>query len=237
MFDNIFRFSSCRGILTNNISSNLKFHNIKEILFFLDLINGKVKNNYIKNSLIKNEDIYNFSEILETLNNCNIIYIEISTMKYYKDKYGNVGHDIHIKNLINAGEIKDDYFKEYIYTEEELLNDIKILENKLNDYTFIYTGHITVKLNDDNKDYLLSKVERSGETSLEQIEDKFHKIMYRRNQINKFIAKYCKNYIITEDIFKDYKCKEYLLDTVHLTDNGNSIKTTYFINFLKKITI
>ena len=38
-------------------------------------------------------------------------------------------------------------------------------------------------------------------------------------------------------LFNDYKCKEYLLDIVHLTDYGHSIKTTYFINFLKKITL
>lgn len=237
MINEIFRFSSCRGIKPHNISSNFLFHNIKEILFFLDLINGKIKNNYIKNSLLENEEMYNFSEIVETLNNCSFIYIEISTLKYLKDKYGNIGHDIYIKNMVKEGKIEENYFKEYIYTEEELLNDINTLESKLNHCTIIYTGHITVKLNINNRDYLLSKVERACETNLKQIEDKFYKIMSKRNEINKFIKKYCKYYIIIEDIFKDYKCEEYLLDTVHFTDKGHSIKLLYLTNFIKKITI
>ena len=232
---NIFRFSSCRGINVNNISMNFKFHNIKEILFFLDLLDNKNKNNYIKNSLIENED--NLEEVINLLKKCDIIYVEISTLKYNKDEFGNIGQIVRINNLIRNNIISKNHFKDcYYLDDDELLYDIKLLENKLNWAKIVYTGHITLNMNSENKDFILSKIERENETNLQQIENKFNKIMESRRKINDFIIRYCKYYMIIEDVFKNYDCKEYLLDMVHYTEYGYKILHDKFQIILKQLS-
>jgi hypothetical protein len=239
MLPTFFRFSSCRGIKTvankfTVYNTEYLFHNLKEIIYFTNLLEGTKFDRKINTLLTNEENFFNkIHEIKQNINNSDFIYIEISTLTYYMDKNGNIGQAERIKEQMKLGNVMSGEFINYKITENEFVEDIKYLQNYFNK-PILFTGHITsdCKLY-NNLQFWLKFIEQPIRKSSK--EEELYYLLESRKIINNYLEKHTTNFIIIENIIKDYPAEDILIDTVHYTPKGYDVLYENVNNIIPKI--
>ena len=242
---NVYRFSSCRGVDNggsraecygwervsdiNILNTQWLFHTTKEIIYFLKLLDRYKNNNRSVNSLLPNEDYFfnNIEQIKRSLKLSDMIYIEISSLAYYMDRYGNVGQVTRIGSETKAGNIKPGVFEKYTLTEDELVKDMAYLERYFKK-PIIYTGHgVTIDTNCSPEDQLT--LEREFKLKWSTIV----RVMESRNLITKYIKRHAKYHLVISSILKG--CKLCLHGLNHVNKSGKEVLNKYARKLIRKV--
>jgi len=210
----IFRFGSCRSSI-KGISKNHFFYNhdithtTKEILQYLDFFFNKknIKDCENPECIMNEHDKFNPGYYSEQLKKCDIVYIEISSLKEIQDSKNFYYQSNRLKQ-----DMKSKTFVANINTILADLYKIKSIVKK----PLIVQGHIDLYFE-----------------NLPSLKEKNYKISNRK-VIDDAIIKSGFISIILKDIFRDNDwkkvCKE---DTTHLTKHGLKLLASKFDNIVQ----
>lgn len=143
----IFKFGSCRSNFIN-YSSNLFIYNtylthtLKEVIQYLNIYKGNINMNDIKyiDCIFPKEIIMNIEYMRTKLKECDIVLIEVSSLKevLYQNYY---------YNIVLSSQNKDFWSKHkkiILQNESSFKNDIETIYNLLNNKPVIFLGHYNI---------------------------------------------------------------------------------------------
>ena len=226
---NIFKMGSCRSEMKShifNINSNPGYlHTTKEILHFLDFMDGTKKFTDVKypEIIIPDYNNYNCKLQKKILDNSHIVLIEISSIKIFHDK-NTIYQQDYLSTKFSEKEYKNMNITSYKLSEEQLIEDIILIKKRINK-PIIFMGHIDYNIKELNLTISLNSDFR----------------LEGRNMITRVLKKYADYSIIYEDIESDIHkiCPLYEntqeLDITYLSKNGKKIIEEYFNRLVNKI--
>lgn len=151
IYNNTLRFASCRGPQVSNISRSVPLHTIREMVFLVEIMTGRRElRDYINESLaytkhidLINPEDYRYKDLQKVIDNCDAVFIELSTLSYSVDANGNIGQTNRIRDLVKDGTIDRDVFTCHKLTYEEIVDDLEKLKTYLPGRSFYCQSHIT----------------------------------------------------------------------------------------------
>ncbi len=227
----IYKFGSCRvevGHLFSNtnikIISNYELtHTTKEVLMYLDMFDKKFKPTDIEygTCLLHRPNLFNVNHYKKMLEEADVVLIELSSLKLIKRGDHYYQHNRTVTKEPSYNEI----FTFEDQDEESFGSDIANITSRINK-PIVFFGHL-------NLDF----------TTVESIKGKIE----TRELLDKYIKKYCKNYLLPSEIFSNININDIFMDETrrnetrkdvnHLNPNGlqmiaNSIQSYMEKNFI-----
>lgn len=219
----IFKIGSCRTSISkyiddNNFECEYNYdltHTTKEILMYIDILNGdlELKNIPHPECLIRDYDKFKIKKYKKLLDEADILLVETSSLKLVKKN--SFFYQIERFNETNTLNTLNG-FEVYVQTEEDFKNDVEKIYNKISK-PITFVPHITIDFDKETKS-------KSGEN----LQTGNLTLNKTRQTIEDYVVRNTKYNVKTSEIFKDYHYSEICdcskkFDPNHYTDLGYTL--------------
>lgn len=231
----VFKIGSCRTSIANYLDNDLfeceynfdLTHTTKEVLMYLDIINGDIDLNKIDHPSCLMRHQNKFKRVLykKMIESSDILLIEISSIKIVKKN--EFYYQIVRYNEENSIKSLND-FKIFLQSEEDFKSDIEKIYLKVGK-PIIFVPHITMDFDKETKTKTGENIQLGNET-----------LKSTREKIESYVVNHTKYNIKTSELFKNYHYEDICdcskkFDPNHYTDLGYKLLAKKFEDVCKEI--